>query len=415
MSETSSGQIETPTGDRAAGGDSAAAAVALSSSSSDDRQPLLERGSLAVFEVFADVTEATVVSFGLWAVLQLFSLLQLLLLPLGPDGTWAADSSASAGGVAGIVPAFQGFLLSVTFTPWTQTAGATPIAAFSALSVWAVAAAFFAALLALFGAAAARAFVANRELRGAARGAAKGAPQQRRGDKSGLFELRLLIAAAVIGLPVPLVGNLLLPVVCPSGTWAGFACWTDPTHVAVSAVSIIILAIGAPFLVLAASIFQSRLPDLKLHPTAVSHGRVEALSMAVKLVMTVVFIAGTALSRWVHLLVNLAGGVALVALIISYLPHLDQTLNHIEVASNCVFLAAAAAAVVTEELKTAVSLHDAVSTGGVVLCFLAPVLAYAGSLLVSARYHALLRSKAAASPYSIELRVRAMVAEAGMT
>ena len=62
----------------------------------NEREPLVERLLAAVFGAFADVTDATVVSGSVWYLLQLFGLLQLLLLPLGPDGTWAASAGAPA-------------------------------------------------------------------------------------------------------------------------------------------------------------------------------------------------------------------------------------------------------------------------------------------------------------------------------
>ena len=395
-------------------GASSAAAALSGAAASDEREPLVERLLAATFGAFADLTDATVVSGSVWYVLQLFGLLQLLLLPLGPDGTWAASAGAPAPGIAGIVPTFQGFLLTVTFTPWTQTVGATSLSPFPTLTVWALAAAFLCATLGLFLFVAARAFLANRDGASGPRALSSQYRQggQQRGERTAMFELRTAVAVATIALPVPLTGNLLLPLLCPSGSWAGYACWTDSTHVVVAVVSILLVVLGLPFLVLAASLFQSRYPGLKLHPTAVSLGRVEALSMVIKLLLAIIFTAGQALSSWVHLLVNVLGALLLLALVITYLPFLDMTLNHVQAMLHAVLLAACVSALVVSQLQTTVAFGDAAGTGGVVLLFLVPVLGYVGWLLVGARYFGLQRSKDLSSPQAIELRLRFMVAEA---
>ena len=144
-----------------AGGAEAAAALGGGQLVAEEREPLLDRVLAAVFTVFADATDSTVVSAGAWYALQLVGLLQLLLLPLGPDGTWSDSAQPSRAGVAGLVPAFQAFLLPVTFAPWVQTAARTSVAPFGTLMLWAASAAFTCALLGLFGALAWRAFLGD--------------------------------------------------------------------------------------------------------------------------------------------------------------------------------------------------------------------------------------------------------------
>ena len=395
------------------GGAETAAALGGGQLGAEEREPLLDRALAAAFTVFADATDSTVVSQGAWYVLQLVGLLQLLLLPLGPDGTWSDSAQPSRAGVAGLVPAFQAFLLPVTFTPWVQTAARTGVAPFGTLTLWAASAAFMCALLGLFGALAWRAFLSD------AKGAAGGlraspsvAKAKRREGRVAMLELRTLLALGVIALPVPLAGNLLLPVACPSGTWAGGACWVSTTHIGAAVVSIVLLALGLPFLVAAAALFQSRLPDLKLHPTAVAHGFADAGGMVVKVLMAATFIVGQASPPWVRHAVFSLGALALLALVLVYLPHLNQGLNRARAFLDALLLAACVSALIVSQLQLTVAFAWAAGTGAVFLVLLVPVLGYSAWLLAALRFASLQRSKDVSSPVAIEMRLRYMLASA---
>jgi PAS domain S-box-containing protein len=329
-----------------------------------------------------------------WAALHAYGLAQLLLLPLapGPGQPWRVPGAAGS-----VVVRFHAFLLPLAISPWTDALAQTPAPA--VVTPFILATAFIVSVGALVALAGARA-----NLRSLATGFRSSA------HRSDIVVLRWATRIALAALPVPLVATLLTPLAC-SAQWAGFACWSG-VHVACAAVGVICAAAAVAWLVASALTVHLRTNDLKVNPLAAAHGRVDAALLVVKATLAAVYALApaSAASPFALALVNTAGGAALVALVVLYLPFHDQVLNRALAAMHGVFLVSAVAQLLAVGLAWSAAPADASTSAGLVWAFTVPFGFHAAWSLADARWRALATSKDVSSPYVVELRARAIIA-----
>ena len=338
-----------------------------------------------------DVVRDAYCSRPAFALLHIFGLAQLLLMPLAPDAPWRVPGAESS-----IVVGFQNFLLRIAFAPWRDALSSYPPRA--AMSLFIIAASYVLIGCALIVLATVRANV--RSLSTGFRSAA---------NRTDIVVLRWATRIGIIALPVPLLGTLLDPLSC-SGTWAGFPCWSG-VHTACVFIGVLFSVAAVVWLGVASAIVHLRTVDLKVNPLGAAHGRIDFLLLMIKFILAAVFALGASTASPIALaLVNFVGGIMLTALMVTYLPFYDQTLNRMLSAFHCVFLASAVSQLLGVVLSWSWSAVESSVSAGLVWIFIVPLGFHAGWTLADVRWRSLSVSKDVSSPYVIELRARSALA-----
>ena len=355
---------------------------------------------IAVFEEMA--SQSRTISIPTFIILHFIGFLQLLLLPLSPSPKlpWRTRGLSSGGGVTNVIVLFQSFLLNVTLVPWVDGFG--KLQDFPEFSVWGICAAISSACILLFSWSFWRAL--------------QGLPRIKNSMRVSL--LCLVTYISTIALPVPIVANLLGPIVCtpssPRATantlWNTYRCWSS-SHLGIFAFSLASLIAFIVFLVLATLLFQTRSPDAKNFPIAVVNGRFDCVSLCVKVILAIIYACGFNLSPWVHGSANLIGSIILVAVYIRYLPHLNPRLNMYISALNAGFFASAAACFIAISVTSGSGLEFASGAAGIIWIFLFPLCCFLGWTVTETRWRLIGKSSDMSDVDIIELRLRWLLAE----
>ena len=200
-----------------------------------EKTPLFSRLRWALFDGFIAVAHGAPLSRPLFLLLHLVGLLQLLLFPLSPSLQWRVSSNP--------VTAFQGFLLAVALSPWTDAAGS--VASYSRLSMYVFACVYTGLMIGLF------IQFASGNL----------------DHKQGRLRMQLLRALLHVALTagiVPLTANLLSPLVCDPVTslWGGLTCWGS-VHAAAVSIGVLFFSATLLLLLFATLMMKSPVLDLK--------------------------------------------------------------------------------------------------------------------------------------------------------
>jgi hypothetical protein len=320
----------------------------------------------------------------------------------------------------------QRVLVVTTFTPWPASPG-VPEPFYDRLTLWSFAVIFAAATVGLFGLLAGSAFSSGGggDSSGGGGGGGGGSHRhsakrraRRRREQTNYDALRLLLAIALYALPAPIVGNLASPLMCLAGgessgaqdaqTWAGLECW-QPAHSGVFALSFALLVPYVALLLTAAALLVARSPTLVKFPLAQAHGRAEVAGQALRIAMTLIFVAGGDLAPGVRAAAFMLGGAALSALSVRYLPYYDMPLNRLLAAGHAVLASSGAMTLLALLLGGEPAV--AVTIAGMLWAFLTPLTSFAAYELVGARWRAAGLAKVSASPFAFELRLRANLLE----
>ena len=98
--------------------------------------------------------------------------------------------------------------------------------------------------------------------------------------------------------------------------------------------SVFLLPLWVAWSVLMAACFVNRVPDLtsKRNELCASHGRVFAFMVALKTLLSGIFVFGEHLNSWAYELVVLIGSVMYVFAYVQWLPYFHQSLNQVQAA-----------------------------------------------------------------------------------
>ncbi len=209
---------------------------------------------------------------------------------------------------------------------------------------------------------------------------------------------------------VPSMMCLFAALNCTSGSaWAntGLTCFS-PAHNFFIALAVACLPCAFVTAVGAAALLIDRREDAKRNLLSQSHGRVAVVMILIKTVLSVVF--SFAVTPSVSpLLVNLAalvGGLAWLIAYARFLPYHQQWLNELQCAIAGIFLSAVVAAFLSEGTPNPES-----SVGTWAFLFTAPLAAFMGWAIAVMSRATFNGRRELSSPYAVETKARAMLAE----
>jgi hypothetical protein len=372
--------------------------------SSESRLLILRDAFLTTFE---EMALSRTLGLGTFYFLQIVGLIQLLLLPLSPSPSmpWRSsslDQSTRVSGGVEIVIAFHTFLLNVVLFPYIDGFG--KLTSLPTFALWACTAFLSSSILVLF-------------LWGIVR-TLKGLPINRHSWRVGA--LCLLTSLATIALPVPIIANLLGPIACVSESstqdistgvsWASFVCWS-PSHLGIFSFSLVLLTLTIGYMILSTLLLQTRSPDPKGSPTAVSYGRVETVAVIIKGILAAIYACGPGLNPWIHGAANLIGGIGLVFIYLRCLPFLSPRLNQFVIALNSIYLASAITCLFAIAVSAGSGPAFASAAGGLIWAFLCPIGVILGWSIGDARWRSIGKSADLSDVFIIELRLRWLLVE----
>lgn len=230
--------------------------------------------------------------------------------------------------------------------------------------------------------------------------------------------LRLGARVAIQGLWMPIMINLASAFVCADkGVWftSTLTCWTGP-HLGIVVSSAILIPTALLWFGTCALTYIDRVPDYtgKKNLMAAAHGRVDAAVLLLKTVLALFYtFAEESNNTWAFVLPALAAGLAWSYLYVRFLPYHNNRLNKIQVAFSFVYNSACVCALLATGLGSTGG-----TTGMIAFLFMIPLSLYSGWSVAdmtarqystgrNARGHELEMS----SPYAMELRARALLAD----
>jgi hypothetical protein len=364
--------------------------------SNEKRMLQIRNAIISVFEEMG--SQSRTISIPMFLILHFIGFLQLLLLPLSPSSKlpWRAEGA----GMSNIIIVFQSFLLNATLVPWVDGFG--KLSEFPEYTIWGICAFFSSACLVLFSWSFWRAL--------------QGLPRIKNSLR--ISVLCFVTYISTIALPVPIIANLLGPILCSSLSpranantlWNTYRCWSSQ-HLGIFAFSLISLIAIIIFFVLATLLFQTRSPDPKNFPIAVVNGRFDCIAVCVKVILAIFYACGYNLSSWVHGSINVFGSSILVAVYIRFLPHMNPRLNMYISTLYAGFFASSAACFIAISVASGSGPEFASASGGIIWIFLFPLCCFLGWTISETRWRLVGKSNDMSNVDIIELRLRWLLAE----
>lgn len=226
--------------------------------------------------------------------------------------------------------------------------------------------------------------------------------------------LRFVTLLGLHGLFVPVTTALFSPFNCRAnevwgmaGADAGLKC-LQGEHLGYLVASIFLLPLWIGWSIVVAACMINRVPDLtgKRNILCASHGRVFAVLVALKALLSGVFVCGEMVQVWVYAVVMLVAGLVYCIAYWQYLPYYHQYLNQAQLAIGCVLTEAAASLILAN------AIGDGTNSAGptAFLILLMPAI-YVGYSLGNLRFKSFGRQTELSSPFAVELRMRYLLAD----